>query len=438
MLKAGVAKADLTPPVGVRLSGYAGRVFPSMAVHDPLWACALVLDDGERRAALAGLDIIGISEEMTGKVRDVVTKSAGITPDGLLIGCSHTHSGPGGFYTEPTDQERAYWETVPAKIAEAITRAAADLVPARIGAASGWSAVGINRREMLPGGRIELGRNHFGPFDPEVGLLRVDRADGTPLAGVINYTCHGICLQFDSYMITADYPGFAKHFFEQRVKGATAVFFNGACGDVNPREAGVGHGLAGTGGFRVAERAGRHVAEQAARAWAEAETSGDISLRFARKRIDLPTNRARALKAAEEELRRAEKAAAEGPPEERTPYMTWYSPPDPESARRRVERLKEEGDAPVRCDIEAILIGSTALVGWPGEIFSELGMAVKKRSPFRPTYIVGYANGSIGYVPTPDAFPLGGYEVNTAAHLADNAGTVLVQETTALLDSLRG
>ena len=121
-------------------------------------------------------------------------------------------------------------------------------------AASGWSAIGINRREVTPDGRVILGRNHFGRFDPEVGVVRVERADGTPLAAMVNYACHAVCLMADNYLLSADYPGYAMHALEERLPGAMGLFFQGACGNVNPREAAVNHGFASGGSFSIAAR----------------------------------------------------------------------------------------------------------------------------------------------------------------------------------------
>lgn len=437
MLKAGVAKLEVTPPVGVRMAGFQGRVFPSLAVHDPLWARALVLDDGKRRAAVVIADIIGVSAELVGQVRKAAAASAGIAPEGCLIAGTHTHSGPARYGDESTDQERAYWDSVPGKLIAVLEKAAGALAPATIGAASGWCAIGINRRERVPGGQIVLGREHFGIFDTELGVVRVDRPDGAPVAGLMNYACHAVCLMADNYLTSADYPGFACHFFEQRIgKGVMGVFANGACGNVNPREAAVNHGYASGGSFMIAQRAGEAVAREAARVWQKAKPDGEASIVYAQREIALPTNRARAIGRAEAGLKEAERGAA-GPPEERTPYHIWYTTPNPEGARKRVERLKAEGDAPIRCEIQAIKVGPVVFLAWPGEIFCDLGMEAKQRSPFRPTYVIGYANGSIGYVPTPEAFPEGGYEVETASHLADNVGRVLVEESVSLLNSLK-
>lgn len=438
MLRAGVAKANITPPVGVRMAGFAGRVFPALAVHDPLLARALVLDDGEKRAALVTLDIIGVSEGLVAEVRESAEKSAGIAPDGLLIAGTHTHSGPRRVGDDSSAEERGYWESLPGRLAQLVEEAARDLGPARMGTASGWCAVGINRREKLPGGIVELGKSHFGAFDTELGLLRFDREGGGPLAGIVNYACHAVCLMADNYLISADYPGFAAHYFQEAVGGGVVgMFFNGACGNVNPREAAVDHGLVSGGSFKIAERAGREVAREAARLWEEATPEEGLPLSFLRRRISLPTDRGRALAAAKRNLREAERDAAGGRPE-RTPYETWYDPADPERARKRVARLEEEGDSPVSCEIQVVAIGETALVGWPGEVFCELGMRLKRESGFRPTYVIGYANGSIGYVPTPEAFSEGGYEVESARHLADRAGTVLVEESLGLLAELGG
>jgi Tfp pilus assembly protein PilX len=451
MLKAGVAKLEVTPPVGVRMAGFAGRALPSLAVHDPLWARALVLDDGARRAGLVALDLIYAPEDLVAKVREAVASPTGISPDGLLIASTHTHSGPQDAREEATDQERAYWASLPDKLIQVVSQAAASLQPARLGAASGWCAVGINRRERMPGNRIELGRNYFGVFDTELGVVRVEGlpagrvegATGAPIAALVNYTCHPVCLMADNYLISADYPGFARHLLEERLGGGMALFFNGACGNVNPREAAVNHGMVSGSNFSTAERAGANVAAEAARVWGKAIPADGVTLSFSRRTISLPTNYDRALKAAEQALAEAERQAG-GPAPDESPYVTWRTRPNPERAKTRLARVRERGTAPVTCEIQVIRVGwpegspqgSIAFLGWPGEIFCELGMAAKEGSPFHPTYVIGYANGSIGYVPTPEAFGEGGYEVNVAAHLADNAGSVLVEESLALLNEL--
>jgi neutral ceramidase len=437
MLKAGVAKVEVTPPVGARMAGFAGRVFPALAVHDPLWAKAIVFDNGAHRVAMVGLDLIGIPEGQVAETRERVA-SSGLNPEAVLIAGSHTHSGPAfAPYDEArfTQVERDYWKGIPEKLAGAIIEAAASTAPVRIGVASGWSAIGINRREVTPEGNVILGRNHFGRFDPEVGLVRVERTDGTPLAAMVNYACHAVCLMADNYLVSADYPGFAMHAIEERLPGAMGIFFQGACGNINPREAAVGHGLMSGGSFGIAAHAGNALAGEAVRVWQKATPGNGSALRSVNRRISLPTNRARALRNAEEALARAEQNAGRPVPE-CNPYLTWYDPPNVDRMRQRVERMREEGDSPVECEIQALTVGPVTFTAWPGEIFCDFGQEVKARTPLRPTYTIGYANGSIGYVPVPEAFKEGGYEANAAARLDDNAGVVLLDETLSLLDDL--
>lgn len=438
VLKAGLSAVDITPPVGVRQSGYAGRTLPSLGVHDPLWARALVLDDGSSRVGLVGLDLAGVPTTLVDSVRAQAASREGILPEGLLLAATHTHSGPQLWSAEPTDLEREYADSLPARVGAAVSEAAANLAPATVSVASGWSAVGINRREVLPGGLVKLGRNHFGPFDPELGVLRLDDAKGELLGVVMNYAAHALCLAEDNYLLTADYPGHACHYVEDRLGKGVAIFFNGAAGDVNPREGPMYYGVLNGGSFLVAQHAGDAIATETIEVLSKARKIGNGRLACASRKIELPTDPNRALKVAEERLR----AAEANPPAQDyhfDRYLLWDQRAEgPDAARRRLERVKERGDRPVEMEIQAIAIGDIALMGWAGEVFCQLGMMVKAGSPYARTYVLGYANGSIGYIPTPEAFPLGGYEVESACHLADNAGHVLVEESLALLREMSG
>lgn len=436
MLRAGVAKTEITPSVGARMAGFEGRAFPALAVHDPLWARALVLDDERRRLGVVALDLVGISDEAVAAVRREVSATWGLPAEALLMAATHTHSGPRDTGAKGSAEEQSYWSALPQKLASLVGEAVSRLEPASIGAASGWSAVGMNRRQRMHAGGVWLGRNPLGPFDTQVGVIRVNRADGTPLVGVMNYACHGVCLADHNYLISADYPGYAVHFLEERLgHDAMGMFLNGACGDVDPREYWEGYGFASSSGFPQAERSGRDLAERAMRVWRQAEMTDDVTLRSARRSVELPTNRGRAIALAEESLSQA-KSEASRPQKAWSPYVTWQVRSDPAGTEQHLARLREAGEEPVICEVQAISAGPATLVGWAGEVFCELGMQVKQSSPLPSTYIVGYANGDIGYVPTPEEFPLGGYEVDCAAHLDDSAGTVLVEETLQLLGQL--
>jgi Neutral/alkaline non-lysosomal ceramidase, N-terminal len=435
MLHAGVARVDVTPPVGVRMAGFSGRTMPSLAVHDPLYARCLALDDGRTRAALVALDLIYADADIVADVRRRVA-GLGLTPESVLVAASHTHSGPRRAGADATDDENSYWAQLAGPLASVIEEAFRGLTPVRLSTASGWAAVGINRRRRVPGG-VVLGPNEFGIFDPELGLVRLDREDGSPLAAVMNYACHGVSLLSDNLLLSADYPGFAVHLLQQSLgSDAFAMFFNGACGNINPRELGVSGVNATIGSFVIAQHGGSLLAQEARRVWDSAVPVENPTIACGARTAKLPTNPERALRAAEAALE-AEKQRTEEAPRTLTPYDLWDPRGGGSWAQARMQRLQERGSSPVEAEVQAVTIGSLAFTGWPGEIFCEHGMAVKRRSPFTPTYTIGYANGSIGYVPTAAAYQEGGYEPESALLLDDHAGEVLVDETVALLEGLK-
>jgi hypothetical protein len=392
-----------------------------------LWARALVFDDGERRIGMVACDLSGVSEQQVAAVRKEAASAAGLAPEALLVAGTHTHA---AVMRRPAGPQGASGDWLPGKIAQAVAAAAANLVPVKIATASGWSAIGINRRMVLRNDLkgVAMGPGEFGVFDPEVAVVRVERVAGGPLACLINYACHPVCMMHDDY-ISADYPGFARDDFEREIGGGvTAIFFQGCAGNINPRMfAGGPDDL--RGGQAIADHTGWLLAEEVLRVWREMKPSEGGAISYMHRRISLPVNPERAIKVAEERLRDAANA---------------------EAAQSRLERVKERAHLPIECEIQALQVGNVTFVSWPGEIFCELGMKLKQRSPFRPTYVLGYANGSIGYVPTPEAFHEGGtsdyspsflqsrgYEPYQAAGKADNAGTVLVEESLALLKTLK-
>lgn len=434
MVTAGVAKLDITPPVGVRMAGFAGRTMPALGVHDPLCARVLLLDDGNRRAALMVCDIIGVSDQLVAQVR-AGAAAFGLSPEALLIAGTHTHSGPARPGDDSTSQEKAYWQELPSRLISCLSQAVAARGPASLSYTCGWAAIGVNRRHRLRCGHITLGHNQYGRIDNDLGLLRVDR-EGKPYAALMNHACHGVSLLSDNYLLSADYPGHAAHYVERALPGATALYFNGACGNINPRECALVDGITDLGSYLVAQRAGEAIAREVASIWPEAEALDEPAISCAQRVIELPTNPDRAREAAERAARQAQPSDEEQA--EFTRYDHWDPRADRDRALRRWEQIQKEGVPPVKGEIQVISLGPIAFLGWPGEVFCELAITAKRRSPFSQTFVIGYANGSIGYVPTPQAYREGGYEVQAAIHLADHAGVVLVEESLKLLAEVAG
>jgi len=157
-----------------------------------------------------------------------------------MVSATHTHTGPARDRQPLTENEEEYWRSLPCIVARAVIDAWTLRQPACARVARGWSAIGVNRREERPNGLVWLGKNEYGRFDPEVGVLRVDRATGEPLAAVVSYACHAVALGGE-VLLSADYPGFVVRQFECSLGLDSALFLQGAAGNVDPRASGTGY-----------------------------------------------------------------------------------------------------------------------------------------------------------------------------------------------------
>ncbi|MCZ7568826.1 MAG: neutral/alkaline non-lysosomal ceramidase N-terminal domain-containing protein [Ardenticatenaceae bacterium] len=467
---AGVGRSNITPTGGVDLVGTSRRSQPSVGIHQELLATCLVLAADETRVALVDCDLLAIPDPTAREWRERIGRVIGAPAEHVLLGCTHTHHAPptsphmpkiGGDQTRLSDLEQAYFVNLGYQLENAARLAVERLVPARFAAGRGQIALNVNRREQLDDGQVVLGRNFDAPCDHEVAVLRVDTLDGTPLAAVVTYATHPL-LHPMIRLISPDLAGSARKVLE-KVTGATALYFTGAAGNV--------FGLkALTTDLRVAESVGGQLGAEAARVFLALETQPseprvtflqsvstlkvyesvpverDAITHFgaATRRLRLALQPLPSLAEAEEVLRerseRIEALRATGAsPDDINPaiYQELW-------ARKLVESIRT-GTAPtsVEAEIQAIRLDDVAFVAVPGEAFVEMGLAVKAGSPLRHTFFVAYANGALGYIPTRDAYPLGGYEVVDAykgygfpAALAPGAAETIVETCLELLGEL--
>lgn len=439
-LQAGAARVVITPPVGVPLSGYfaaEGRKQTAREVHDDLYARALVLNDGERSVAIVTTDLIGLDDEEVGAVRAIVEREAAITPQNLIVACTHTHSGPIVHPFPPGDlvpgqADEDYFRLLPRLIASAVLMAQRRQRPARVGAASGTCFININRREILPDGTLRglpfLGRNPEGITDREVGVLRVDDATtGEPLAVLLSYACHPVVLG-PNVEISADYVGYAVNFIEHALGGnAVALFANGAQGDMNS--------IVHPGTYADAERLGTILGAEAIQVALNTQTHAEVCIQTATRRAELPLNPAASPERQREYIRFLEEEhrrfVAES--DER---RAWDIEMRLAVARYRLHNREHLEHLYMPAEVTAFgLQGegvSVGLVSEPAELFCTYGMQARAQSPFATTLVLGLANGFIGYVPTPNVYAEGGYECE-ATQVAPEAGEQLCQ---TMIDAL--
>jgi len=451
-LAAGTASMVITPPLGTPMSGYFEARY-SEGVLDDLLAQALALEAQDGAAIMIACDLVGLNAELCDQIRAAVAQETGVPREGVLIACTHTHTGPTTstlWYDQENDE---YLALLPELIASAGVMAWRSRQPARLSWVTGSAPhLAFNRRFRMKDGTVHTNPGvqnpdivePVGPTDPGLRILRVDDVAANPLALVVNYALH-----LDTHggsRISADFP----HFLRQTLAGALApplktLFLNGTCGDINhidvhaPREV-------PASGRPVTQRIGTSLAAEVLRVLPVAQLIEQPFIKHLSHKltcgIRMPT---------EEQCREARQALGDN----------WHSLDScyvevGEGDRKRrvmsIERhaLREllfmagAGKREMEVELAALRLGPVGLVGIPGEVFVKLGLAIQEQArggpsgPLEMTMPVELVNGSVGYIPTREAYDQGSYEVTLrrSACIAPGSGEAIVEACTAMLADL--
>ena len=420
-LRAGVGRAPLAVPLGGDMMGYGARRGKARGQRDPLFARALYLESAAGsgdRCLLVELDVCLVAAAHAEQLRARIAARTEVPVERILVGCTHTHSGPEtGLFAALAGGETpalaAPWLEAGLGAAEAARRAA---LPARLGTARAAARIGRNRRVA------------GGPVDPEVLVVRVDRADRSPLAVLYIHGCHPTVLGHDNLDYSADWPGAASRAIEAALPGAAAIFALGAHADVDPRTRGL-HDLAVSGqsvgaSFAEVDALGREVGEAVAAAAAQIATDADARVAADTTRCQLPVHGAAdpAARPAALEAARARALAALELPAERDPnVLEWFGLIDErtaglprDQARPRIAAARvylrdrtaprfAGGLAPAVA-VQVLRLGDAWLLGLPLEATVDVGLDWKARLRGAPGALVSIANGWLRYLPHPRNF----------------------------------
>ena len=438
-LRVGAAKQVITPAVGTPMDGYYS---PRQVegVDDDLYAKAIVLEQDGVKAAMVVCDLITISHATTEEARRIIADSSmGFAPDHVMISATHTHTGPTilrGSTRDVTegetgDRAKAYNNSLPDLIAKAVQKADANLAPANVSAAVGHKeGLSFNRRYVMKDGRIGWNPGKKNPnivrptagIDPAVPVVYFESADDTrkPIATHVSFAMHLDTV--GSSRISADYPApLAAALAKAKGPDILTIFATGACGDINHIDVSTDRPQEG---LAEAKRIGEALAEEVIKTYSKLSPVSVSPLRTKNEVVPLPL--------------------AEVKPEDFEAARDVILKPG--KSRMSMDRVKAfkvldvaaRKGKPLDAEVQVIALGKdVAWVALPGEIFVELGLDLKKRSPFKHTIVVELANGSIGYVPTKRGFVEGNYEP-VSARCAPGSGEMLVDTAVRLLNELHG
>lgn len=408
--KVGFGEAEITPPIGVWLTGFAARIKPCDDIHDPLLARGMVFENGKgERAAILALDLISLTEEQVSAIRKLVRDWTGIQPQNLLINCSHTHSAPavGGFALSCMGiPDRNYLDIAIRKAATAVKLACENMFNAKMFFGTAECRIGINRRQRNPKGRIVIGHNPEGVVDRQVAVLIANPEGSDFWLIAFAYACHPVVLGWDNYAVTADYVHFARQGIEDFFGGnALTLFLQGCCGDINPKE---------RGNFEIAQKLGWELAASVVQAVLRAEPLEEGPIAGIIGKLTLPLLPPPSEKQLREHQRKFRELAKASEKEGRKGEAQWQIC-EAEWARQVLEALRNNSlPKEEKMNAQVLRIGDVAFAALASEVFAEIGLKVKSQSPLTQTVALGYTNGCIGYLPTAKSYEEGGYEVEQA------------------------
>jgi hypothetical protein len=448
--RAGAATSNITPAIGGNIIG-GFHPFPSKHIHDDLHARCLVLDNGQTRLAFVVCDLIGLSRYLCDEARRAIQEETGIPAAHVMISGTHTHSATSAlgerYSTKPELDD--YQKFVARRIADVVRCAINNLAPARVGWATGSEPRHVfNRRWFMKPGTIPVtpfgGTNDLvkmnppraskdlvkpaGPTDPEISFIAVQSPEGRPIALLANYSLHYVGGVGPAH-ISADYYGmFCDRMREllgadRQEPPFVAMMSNGTSGNINnidftkPGEKYAPYG-------RMREVA-RDVANATFKAYQTIQWRDTAVLGAAFRDMEIgfrhPTPA---------QLERAKGVLAKIKPGKKPDTLEEIY----------AERTTNVNSYPTRNKIplQALRVGDVGIGTIPTEVFVEIGLEMKKRSPFKPTFIVSLAHGYFGYLPTPEQHKLGGYETWLGTNrLEVNASTQIVMALLEMMETLR-
>ena len=434
-LRVGAAAVVITPPDGTPMAGYYRKRL-SEGTLDELYSKAFVFERDGVKAAVVVCDILTLPRHTIETARRLIEQQTGIRGEAVMIAATHSHTSPvvsgentrdklDGGDTEPALK---FTDNLPKLIAQSVAEANRKLAPARGSATIAHEdGVSFNRRFWMRDGSVSWNppkqdKNIIrpaGPIDPEVGFLYFDTPEAKPITSVINFALHSDTTGGQKF--SADYMGHLSRLLaETKGREMLTLFALGACGNINHRDISWADNQKGVQeSFRIATS----LAGAINKSWVKLQPFDASKIQTCSEIVKLPL-----APITDEDIAKANEVL-----KRLTDPKTMFT--EQVKAFQVLDIAARKG-RPLEVEVQVIALGKdVAFVSLPGEVFVELGISIKKASPFKHTIIVELANGSIGYIPNKSAYPEGQYEV-TSARCAAGSGEMLVTAALKMLNEL--
>lgn len=449
-LSVGYAQVNIDPPLGIDISGYYVPRF-AKGYLDQLQAGALALSHGATTVLLLSVDILGIDFDLSLQFRQGIADAAGIPVEHIFLSATHSHTAASlNDSTFPAENLQAVEQYIPflgKRLCDAALLAIADQKPAKMGycVASAPDRIAYIRRYKMKDGSTmtcppidDPNIDHpIGTLDQRVNVLRFDQDSGNSIV-LVNYGIH--CDTIGGELLSADFPAWLRSTVEKALDGAKCLFFAGAQGDVgstnvhpgggdmNDTEISFDNEMKSPG---MARFVGRALAGTVLQVYDKVSYVDVDRLAVLNKTANVPANMP-----APEDLPLAHKYRDlhEAGREDEIPYTAMELTTVVAEALRMCKL--EHGPEFFRLGLTAVAIGPVALVGFPGEPFTDIGVAVKEAPGWELILPCALTNGNEGYFPMQSAYDEGGYESRTSRYKADIA-ELLIDNAKVLLDELR-
>lgn len=443
-LKVGLAEENITPPVGY--PHYRGI---STGVHDSLYAKAIYFSQGGEEGAIISCDLLWIGRDLSTQVRLSIAEQSRIPYQNIIVAATHSHTSPayeadilelnahirGPLPPQETIDGLSYPDYLVHQIVSAVHKAKASQQVYQLKLSQREKyGLSFNRRFFMADGKVKTNPGRLnpaairatGPIDPEVAVLWIAHAKGKTHATFVNFANHTDSQGGTEF--SADFPGFMTMALREVYgEDLMAIYGQGSCGNLNHVDVTKEKQL-------TAEEIGHALAQEVREQEAIAQPMKALDFQMRSKIVYAPLQHY-----TEAELTQAK---TNQPFYEEAAFFQLRR----SMKIRSLERIRQKeaipptvqsGDWVVPCEIQVIQLNQDcAIVGLPGEVFVELGLAIKSASPYKTTMILELTNAHIAYVPTIEGFKQGGYETINS-RLAPGGGELMVTAAVELLQALK-